>query len=55
MCGIPGEHGSRKAFLAGKNELDIIRDLPKDTEDSGRESPETREQRKMVVRWQKGM
>jgi len=55
VCGIPGEHGSGKAFLAEKNVLDIIRDLRKDTEDSGRESPETREQRKMVVRWQKGM
>jgi hypothetical protein len=55
VCGIPGEHGSGKAFLAEKNVLDIIRDLQKDTEDPGRESPETREQRKMVVRWQKGM
>jgi len=29
----------------------MIRDLRKDTENSGRESPETREQREMVVGW----
>ena len=36
-------------LASGKNVLDMIRDLRKDTEDSGRESPETREQREMVV------
>jgi hypothetical protein len=42
-------------MATGKNVLDIIKDLRKDTEDPGKESPETREQRKMVVGRQKGM
>ena len=41
----------RHGLATGKNVLDIIRDLRKDTEDSERESPETGEQRKMVVGW----
>ena len=41
----------RHGLATGKNVLDMIRDLRKDYEDSGRESPETREQRKMVVGW----
>ena len=41
----------RHGLATGKNVLDMIRDLRKDTEDSGRESPETREQREMVVGW----
>jgi hypothetical protein len=45
----------RHGLATGKNVLDIIRDLRKDTEDSGRQSPETREQRKIVIGWQKGM
>ena len=35
----------------GKNVLDMIMDLRKDCEDSARESPETKEQRQMVVGW----
>jgi hypothetical protein len=43
----------RHGLATGKNVLDMIRDLRRDTEDSGRESPETREQREMVVGWRK--
>ena len=39
----------RHGLATGKNVLDIIRDLRKDSEDSARMSPETREQRRMVV------
>ena len=42
----------RHGLATGKNVLEMIRDLRKDSEDSGRESPETREQREMVVGWQ---
>jgi protein-tyrosine phosphatase len=42
-------------LATGKNVLDMIRDLQKDTENSGRESPETREQRQMVVERQRGL
>jgi hypothetical protein len=42
----------RHGLATGKNVLDMIRDLRRDTEDSGRESPETREQREMVLGWQ---
>jgi predicted protein tyrosine phosphatase len=45
----------RHVMATGKNVLDMIRDLRRDTEDSGRESPETREQREMVVGWQRGV
>lgn len=41
----------RHGLATGKNVFDMIRDLRKDVEDSGRESPETREQRKMVMNW----
>jgi protein tyrosine phosphatase len=41
----------RHGLATGKNVLDIIRDLRKDSEDSDRKSPETREQREMVVGW----
>ena len=41
----------RHGLATGKNVLDMIRDLRKDTEDSDRQSPETREQREMVVGW----
>ncbi len=34
--------------------LNIIRDLRKDCEDADRRSPETREQREMVVGWRMG-
>jgi hypothetical protein len=44
----------RHGLTTGKNVLDMIRDLRKDSEDSGRESPETREQREMVVGCQRG-
>ena len=44
----------RHGLASGKNVLAMIRDLRKDTEDSERVSPETREQREMVVGWQKG-
>ena len=43
----------RHGLPTGKNVLDIIRDLRKDCEDSGRQSPETREQRQMMMGWQK--
>jgi predicted protein tyrosine phosphatase len=45
----------RHGLATGKNVLDMIRDLRKDTEDSARMSPETREQREMVVGWQMKM
>ena len=41
----------RHGLASGKNVLAMIRDLRKDTEDSDRRSPETREQREMVVEW----
>jgi hypothetical protein len=41
----------RHGLATGKNVLDMIRGLRRDTEDSGRESPETTEQREMVVEW----
>jgi protein-tyrosine phosphatase len=41
----------RHGLATGKNVLDIIRDLRKDSEDSDRGSPETRGQREMVVGW----
>ena len=41
----------RHGLASGKNVLDMIRDLRKDTEDSDRRSPETREQREMVMEW----
>lgn len=44
----------RHGLATGKNVLDMIRELRKDTEDSGRKSPETREQRQMVVGWREG-
>jgi protein tyrosine phosphatase len=44
----------RHGLATGKNVLDIIRDLRKDTEDSDRESPETREQRKMLTGLKEG-
>ena len=37
-------------LATGKNVLDMIRELRENCEDSGRESPETREQRGMMVR-----
>ncbi len=44
----------RHGLATGKNVLEMIRTLRKDCEDSDRESPETREQRKMVGRWGSG-
>jgi protein-tyrosine phosphatase len=52
---VVGCYFVRHGLATGKNVLDIIRDLRKDTEDSRRESPETREQREMVVGWRNGM
>jgi len=43
----------RHGLATGKNVLEMIKDLRKDTEDSSRQSPETAEQREMVVGWQK--
>lgn len=43
----------RHGLATGKNVLDMIKKLRKDIEDSERESPETREQRQMVVGWKK--
>jgi protein tyrosine phosphatase len=40
-------------LATGKNALEMIRDLRKDTKDSGKQSPETRGQRGMVVGWLK--
>ena len=45
----------RHGLATGKNVLEMIRDLRKDSEDSGRESPETREQRQMVVGWHRNL
>ena len=45
----------RHGLATGKNVLDMIRDLRKDSEDSDRESPETREQREMGMEWRRGM
>ena len=45
----------RHGLATGKNVLEMIRNLRKDCEDSGRQSPEMREQREMVVRWQTEM
>jgi protein tyrosine phosphatase len=41
----------RHGLATGKNVLDMIRDLRRETEDSGKGSPEMREQREMVVGW----
>jgi len=41
----------RHGLATGKNVLDMIRDLRKDSENSERVSPETRDQRGMVVGW----
>jgi protein tyrosine phosphatase len=41
----------RHGLATRKNVLDLIRDLRKDSEDADRRSPETREQRGMVVGW----
>jgi hypothetical protein len=43
----------RHGLATGKNVLDIIGDLRKDIENSDKQSPETREQREMVVGWEK--
>jgi hypothetical protein len=45
----------RHGLATGKNELDMIRDMRKDSEDSDRESPETGKQREMVVGCGKGV
>jgi hypothetical protein len=52
---VVGCYVVRHGLATGKNVLDIIINLRKYTEDSGRESPETREQREMVVRWRVGI
>jgi hypothetical protein len=44
----------RHGLATRNNVLEMIRDLRKDCEDSGRESPETREQRDMVGGWREG-
>jgi protein-tyrosine phosphatase len=46
---VVGCYLMRHGLATGRNVLEMIRDLQKDCEDSGRESPETREQREMVV------
>jgi protein tyrosine phosphatase len=43
----------RHGLATGKNVLEMIIYLRKDSEDSDRRSPETREQREMVMGWQK--
>jgi len=48
---VVGCYLARHGLASGKNVLDMIRDLRKDTEDSDRRSPETREQREMVMEW----
>jgi hypothetical protein len=52
---VVGCYLRRQGLADGKNVLDIIRDLRKDCQDSGRESQETREQREMLMGWQRGM
>jgi hypothetical protein len=51
---VVGCYLMRHGLATGKNVLDMIRGLRRDTEDSGRESPEMREQREMVVGWREG-
>jgi protein-tyrosine phosphatase len=41
----------RHGLATGKNVLDMTRELRKDSEDIGRESPGTREQRQLIVGW----
>ena len=48
---VVGCYLARHGLASGKNVLAMIRDLRKDTEDSDRRSPETREQREMVLEW----
>lgn len=49
---VVGCYLMRHGLATGKNVLEMIRDLRKDCEDARRQSPETREQQKMVVWWQ---
>jgi hypothetical protein len=44
----------RHGLATGKTVLGVIRELRNDVEESGRQSPETREQREMVTGWQVG-
>jgi hypothetical protein len=49
---VVGCYCVRHDLATEKNVLDTISDLRKNSEDSNRRSPETREQREMVVGWQ---
>jgi hypothetical protein len=51
---VVGCYLRRHGLADGNNVIEIIKDLRKDCEDAGRRSPETREQRKMVVGWGNG-
>jgi protein-tyrosine phosphatase len=48
---VVGSYLVRHGLATGKNMLEMIKDLRENCEDSGRQPPETREQRKMVVGW----
>lgn len=50
---VVGCYLARHGLASGKNVLNMIRDLRKDTENSGKESPETKEQRDRVTGWQR--
>lgn len=52
---VVGCYLMRHGLATDKNVLAMIRDLRKDTEDSGRESPETIDQSEMVMKWQSDM
>jgi hypothetical protein len=49
---VVGRYLVRHILATGKNALDMIMELRKDSEDIGREPPGTREQRLLVVGWQ---
>ncbi len=51
---VVGCYLRRHGLADGNNVIEIIKDLRNDCEDAGRRSPETREQRKMVVGWGNG-
>jgi len=51
---VVGCYLMRHGLAIGKNVLEMIMDLRKNCDDAERRSPETREQREMVVGWGRG-
>jgi hypothetical protein len=51
---VVGCHLARHGLASGEDVLKMIEALRKDTEDSSRESPETKAQRDMVTGWRRG-